>query len=181
MNGFMMARQILALGVLTIALSGKVAAQTSATDFNLPSLALQGTSSAAATSTISLQQFRGKLVYLDFWASWCAPCKRSFPWMNQMQKTYGEQGLQIIAINLDVNRDDAVSFLQSTPADFLIAYDAKGVSAQAYAVKGMPSSFLIDRNGNILHRHAGFNASSALTMEAEIKAALANSPAGALK
>lgn len=163
------AMRTLALCSIYVALLSNAHAQAAAPEFSLPSL-------TEPSTTISLQQLHGKLVYLDFWASWCAPCKRSFPWMNQLQKTYGPQGLQIITINLDTKRDDALSFLQSTPGEFLIAYDAAGTSAQAYAIKGMPSSFLIDRHGNVLHRHAGYNAKIALAVEAEIKAALSTTP-----
>ncbi|MBI3229405.1 MAG: TlpA family protein disulfide reductase [Burkholderiales bacterium] len=148
----------LALGASTLA-SSSFAADAAASEhraapeFNLPSLATR----MPFQGTLNLQQFRGKVVYLDFWASWCAPCKRSFPWMNQLQQRYGANGLQVLTINVDAKQDDATSFLQSTPADFLVAYDAKGDSAKAYAIKGMPSSFVIGKDGKVLHQHAGEN------------------------
>ena len=128
----------------------------------------------SAPTRQSMQQLRGKLVYLDFWASWCAPCKRSFPWMNQLQQRYGARGLHVVAVNLDAKREDALQFLQTTPANFSVLFDPSGTSAKAYAVKAMPSSYLIDANGKIVRQHLGFNADSAQALENEIKALLEN-------
>src|SRR5205085_11445049 len=95
--------------------------------------------------------------YLDFWASWCGPCKQSFPWMNALQARYADKGLVIVAVNVDAIHDDALKFLRQVPASFKIAYDPKGQVAQQYAIKGMPSSFLIGRDGKVLSLHTGFN------------------------
>lgn len=135
---------------------------TSAPEFALP----------GSKQEVKLSDYRGKVVYLDFWASWCAPCKRSFPWMNALQKRYGEKGLQIIAISLDAKVADAKQFLLESPVDFVIAFDSSGSSGKQFAIKGMPSSFLLDANGKILHRHAGFNDEKAVQIEQQIKAAL---------
>jgi thiol-disulfide isomerase/thioredoxin len=118
---------------------------------------------------IQLQSLRGKVVYVDFWASWCQPCRESFPWMNSLQKRYGDQGLVVIAVNLDKSRELSDKFLQQVPASFSIAYDPDGVVATAYHVKGMPSSYLIDRQGHIQNSHIGFRADSAEALEASIK------------
>src|SRR4051794_39610306 len=83
-----------------------------------------------------LDAYRGKVVYFDFWASWCGPCKQSFPWMNAMQAKYADKGLVIVAVNVDNAHDDALKFLQQVPARFKIAYDPKGQVAQQYAIKG---------------------------------------------
>jgi len=123
--------------------------------------------------SVKLADLHGKLVYLDFWASWCAPCKTSFPWMNEMQAKYGPQGLQIVAINVDAKRADAEQFLAATPYQFTVAFDVKGETPKTYAIKGMPSSFLIGPDGRILVAHTGFRDSDRAELEAKIKQALA--------
>ena len=130
---------------------------------SVPAFAAQPGSAAPAVALSTdngefrLDDARGKVVYLDFWASWCGPCRQSFPWMNAMQAKYGDKGLVIVAVNVDAARADAQQFLKAIPAQVRIAYDPKGQAAQQYAIKGMPSSFLIGRDGKILSAHAGFN------------------------
>jgi thiol-disulfide isomerase/thioredoxin len=121
---------------------------------------------------VSLNAFRGKLVYLDFWASWCAPCKRSFPWMNGLQQRYGAAGLQVVAINVDSSRDDAERFLATTPANFTVAFDPAGAIPKAYAILGMPSSFLIGPDGQVLLAHTGYTGATAGAIEDAIDKAL---------
>jgi thiol-disulfide isomerase/thioredoxin len=134
-----------------------------APDFNLP----------LKQGSISLSQYKGKVVYLDFWASWCIPCRKSFPWMNSMEQKYSNKGLKIITINLDKKEKAVEKFLKRYPANFAVAYDPAGKTAEAYDVKGMPSSYLIDRSGKIIYTHIGFRASNKNILEAKIKAALA--------
>lgn len=122
--------------------------------------------------TIRLSALKGRVVYLDFWASWCTPCRKSFPWMNEMQHQYGERGLSIIAINLDQNRDDAKAFLDKVPAKFKIIYDPNGKVAELYAVKAMPTSFLIDQKGNLVFKKAGFKIKEKAELEDKIKTLL---------
>jgi len=110
----------------------------------------------AQGGTISLLQLRGQVVYVDFWASWCAPCRRSFPWMNEMQQRYGGRGVTIVAINVDARRADADRFLWQYPATFAVVYDGTGATPGAYAVKAMPSSFIIDPQGRIAGVEHGF-------------------------
>jgi thiol-disulfide isomerase/thioredoxin len=103
-----------------------------------------------------LSDLAGQVVYLDFWASWCKPCRQSFPWMNQMQQKYAAQGLQIIAINLDTESSLAKDFLDKVPAQIPIIYDPEGNIASNYQLLGMPSSYLIDKKGKIRFAHKGF-------------------------
>lgn len=121
---------------------------------------------------VQLAKFQGKVVYVDFWASWCGPCRQSFPWMNEMQARYGAQGLQIVGVNLDAKNDDARAFLAATPARFLVAFDPAGATPRAYGIKGMPSSVLIGADGKVLFEHAGFTEADRAELEAAIKAAL---------
>jgi cytochrome c biogenesis protein CcmG, thiol:disulfide interchange protein DsbE len=132
-----------------------------------PAFSLQGTS-----AVVSLEQFRGQLVYLDFWASWCAPCKRSFPFMNALQRKYASRGLRVVAISVDQVTDDARRFLQAVPAEFTIAFDPLGVSPKLYKVMGMPSSVLIGRDGQILFVHQGFRHADEARLERVILDAL---------
>ena len=118
---------------------------------------------------ITLQNLKGQVVYVDFWASWCGPCRKSFPWLNAMQQKYGQRGFKVIAINVDSDRQLANGFLKEHRADFAIGYDAEGQLASAFQVKGMPSSFLIDRNGEIRHSHIGFREQESALMEEQIQ------------
>ena len=106
--------------------------------------------------TISLDELRGRVVYVDFWASWCGPCRRSFPWMNELQQRYGDRGVTVVAINVDAKREDAERFLRQYPATFAVLYDAAGATPRAYDVKAMPSSYLVDREGRIAGIEHGF-------------------------
>ena len=118
---------------------------------------------------VSLQQYRNQVVYIDFWASWCVPCRYSFPWMNEMQERYGEDGLKVIGINVDKDKAMAQKFLELVPASFDIAYDPEGEVADLYSLKVMPSSYLIDRDGNLVHAHKGFKTSDGSRMEDMIR------------
>lgn len=115
--------------------------------------------------TIKLSDYRGKVVYLDFWASWCVPCRKSFPWMNEMKKRHSKKGLEIIAINLDSKPEKAAFFLEKIPANFTIAFDPEGKTAKSYEVKGMPSSYFIDRKGVLRDSHIGFRSKDEAPME----------------
>lgn len=109
---------------------------------------------------LDLTQYKNKVVYLDFWASWCGPCRKSFPWINSIQKKYQDQGLVVIGINLDADFKNAKDFLESVPAEFKLFSDPNSKWAEKYKLIGMPSSFVLDRNGDIRHRHVGFKKSS---------------------
>lgn len=121
---------------------------------------------------VQLTKYQGKLVYVDFWASWCGPCRQSFPWMNEMQAKYGARGLQVVGVNLDAKTDDARRFLAETPARFAIAFDPAGATPRSYGIKGMPSSVLIGPDGKVLYEHAGFKEADRAELEQVIKKAL---------
>jgi len=104
----------------------------------------------------SLAKHKGKVVYLDFWASWWVPCKRSFPWMNNIQAKYKDKGFTVISVNLDAEQPLAAKFLLNNPATFEVIYDPKGKIAKHFKIQGMPSSMLIGRDGKIKSRHTGF-------------------------
>lgn len=126
-----------------------------------------------ASQQVNLSDYKGKVVYLDFWASWCKPCQRSFPWMNEMQEKYSAQGFTVIAINLDTERKLADEFLAKLPANFPVAYDPAGESPKSYQIKGMPTSYLIDKSGQLRKAHQGFHMNKIPQYEQEIQALLA--------
>lgn len=134
-----------------------------APSFSLP---MQGGGNA------SLAGMAGHMVYLDFWASWCGPCRQSFPWMNQLQSKYAARGLRVLAVNVDAKQSDAESFLAQVPAQFSVAFDPKGQAPGLYQVKGMPTSFLISPDGKVLMIHQSFKDGDRKDLEAGIEAAL---------
>jgi cytochrome c biogenesis protein CcmG, thiol:disulfide interchange protein DsbE len=153
----------LCLVSVTAPLAWSLEAGTAAPDLNLPGL----------KEAVSLAGLKGKVVYVDFWASWCGPCKQSFPFMNELQSKYRAEGFEIVAVNLDAKRDDADKFLAEVPARFTVAFDAKGESAKRFDVKGMPSSYLIGRDGKVVALHKGFKDEDRKALDAGIAQALA--------
>jgi cytochrome c biogenesis protein CcmG/thiol:disulfide interchange protein DsbE len=122
-----------------------------------------------ATGTVKLDALRDKVVLVDFWASWCGPCRQSFPWLSAMSERYGKDGLVVVAINLDKDRDAAQAFLRELSPPFTVAFDPAGKSAEAFGVKVMPSSFLVSRTGRLVASHAGFVLRDADAFEQQIK------------
>jgi cytochrome c biogenesis protein CcmG/thiol:disulfide interchange protein DsbE len=149
---FLRATAVIMLVCLPILVPAAVKGQ--APDFRLP----------GTKADIKLAEYRGKAVYIDFWASWCDPCRKSFPWMNEIQAKYGNK-LKVIAINLDQDRAEADKFLKQNQPKFTIAFDPAGKTAEAYKVKAMPSSYLIDSNGKIVSSHAGFRSQDKAELE----------------
>ena len=125
---------------------------------------------AAAVDPLALHA--GKVVLVDFWASWCEPCRRSFPWMNAMQSKYGADGLVIVAVNVDNDLAAARRFLEEHPAQFQVHYDEDKALARRFEVVAMPSSFLLDGNGQLVATHLGFKVLKQDEYEAAIRAAL---------
>lgn len=111
---------------------------------------------ATEERSFDINNYQGKVVYLDFWASWCVPCRKSFPWMNKMRQKYSNEQLEIIAINLDKEHDLALEFLKNYPAEFTVMFDPKGELAKKYQIPGMPSSILFDQKGKAIEAHGGF-------------------------
>ena len=128
---------------------------------------------AAPAEPFDLASYRGNVVVLDFWASWCVPCRRSFPWMNAMQEKYRDRGLVIVGVNLDADADDAARFLERYPAQFEITYDPDGDLARQFDVIAMPSSYVIGRNGQRIATHLGFKVRQQDEYEALLVEALA--------
>jgi cytochrome c biogenesis protein CcmG, thiol:disulfide interchange protein DsbE len=156
--------RLLAISLFVVSVHAQEAGKA-ATDFELLS---------AKQESVKLSGFKGKVVYLDFWASWCIPCRETFPFMNQLKEKYGKDGLEVVAVNIDTKRPDADKFLAQIPADFTVLFDPKRVVAKIYALKGMPTTFLIDRSGNVISTHLGFQKDRAGELEAVVAEAIAS-------
>jgi thiol-disulfide isomerase/thioredoxin len=126
-----------------------------------------------ANAPLDLDSYRGRVVYLDFWASWCAPCRESFPWMQAMKDTYERRGLTVVAVNLDHDRADAERFLQQFHPNFEVRFDPKGALAEHFKVEGMPTSVLIDRQGVPRFTHIGFRPTDREAYESQLRDLLA--------
>ncbi len=121
----------------------------------------------------SLNQFSGKVVYVDFWASWCAPCRTSFPLLNKLYQKLKSQGFEVVAVNLDENKANAEKFLTDFPVTFTVLRDSKGEWADQFVVESMPTSFIIDKQGVIQHIHHGFTSDDISGLEQKIVQLLA--------
>lgn len=120
----------------------------------------------------TLRDYKGKVLYIDFWASWCKACKRSFPWMNRIQDQYGGSKFQVIAINLDQDKESSADFIKEYGGDLEILIDPKGVTPEAFSVVEMPSSYLVDTDGSIVAVHQGFNRDIGKEIEITLKGLL---------
>ena len=112
---------------------------------------------------------------VDFWASWCKPCRQSIPWLNAMRARYGEAGLEVIGINVDAERGDADRFLREVPIEFEVIFDPHGELAKEFKVRGMPSSYVFDRTGKLVQTHLGFRDAKKDEKEAGLQALLRQS------
>ena len=122
--------------------------------------------------TIELGQFRGKVVYLDFWASWCAPCLTAIPEVEEMRSEFSPDEFQIVAVNLDQKTKKALRFLDKNPIGYPSASDPKGRLPSQFGVDTMPTSYLIDREGVIRYVHRGFKRGDGSKLRHEIRALL---------
>jgi len=152
-----------ALFALLLLSHNSFAALNPAPDINLPSI----------NGSVKLAELKGKVVYLDFWASWCEPCKKSFPWLHDIKQSYADKGFEVVAVNLDKDRKLADAFLKEMEVNFVVAFDESGESASSYKLKGMPSSYLIGRDGKLYASHIGFKEKDKTKLEQAIKELLA--------
>ncbi|MBL1276121.1 MAG: TlpA family protein disulfide reductase [Ectothiorhodospiraceae bacterium] len=149
------------LSLLSLLSSPVSANEEPAPEFTLPTL--------PNNAEINLKDFRGRVVLLDFWATWCPPCRRSFPWMDEMHSRYEEDGLTIIAVSVDKKRDLIERFIQQMDPAFTVAHDPTGDIARSYRLRAMPTSYLIDREGNLVTSHMGFRSRDKVKLETEIQ------------
>lgn len=126
-------------------------------------------SASAQTTALDLGAYKGKVVYIDFWASWCGPCRQSFPWMNTLYHQKTDQGLVIIAVNVDQEPALADAFIKELNPTFPIIFDTAGALATAFKVTAMPSAFIVDRDGAVRFKHLGFHQAKRSQYEQEIQ------------
>ncbi|MBN8447269.1 MAG: TlpA family protein disulfide reductase [Gammaproteobacteria bacterium] len=126
-------------------------------------------SSLAGSPVKTDAELAGKVVIVDFWASWCGPCRKSFPFFNELQQKHQAAGLVVLAVNEDEERSDAEAFLKQYPASFAVLFDKEGQLASQYQIPGMPTTVVIDRNGKIRYSHSGFFESKTAAFEQEIQ------------
>jgi len=124
-------------------------------------------------TSVRVTDFKGRVVLLDFWASWCVPCRKSFPEIDRLSREFANRGLQVIAVNVDEQRKKADAFLAQFPHTMTIAYDPKGVAAAAFDLQGMPSSLIVDRSGRVRFTHMGYTDKTIGQFRAEIVQLLA--------
>ena len=136
----------------------------------LPSLAKQ------PSGSVSLAELRGKVVYLDFWASWCGPCRVSFPQLEQLRSELGSRGFEVLAVNVDEFEADALQFLEEVPVSYPVVRDASGDSPARFGILGMPTGFLIDRQGMVRAVHQGYRKSDGAKLRADILQLLKDNP-----
>ena len=122
---------------------------------------------------VDLEELRGSVVVVDFWASWCGPCRQEMPVLEELHKEYAKQGLVIVGVNIDNNPKKMNSFLKGTPVSFRIVHDPKLEVASKYEPETMPSSYFIGRDGKLRYVHEGFRKKDAPQIEERIKALLA--------
>jgi thiol-disulfide isomerase/thioredoxin len=121
---------------------------------------------------VALKALRGKVVYVDFWASWCVPCRLSMPTLDKLYRKYGDQGFRVVGVNKDVTGDEIERFLKRVNVSFLLLADKNDAIAKAFDVQAMPSGYLVDRKGIVRYVHRGFTEQTALDLSKEIESLL---------
>lgn len=126
-----------------------------------------------AGKLVTVASLAGKVVVVDFWATWCAPCQEELPMLEKLYKQYASQGLVVVAVSVDKEVANIQKYLRKMPLSFPIVHDADHQVSDRYSPPRMPSSYIIDRKGIVRHVHEGYRASDAKDFESQIKALLA--------
>ncbi len=152
--------------LLLIALSGAAGSQATGLLEQCPARHLSD------ATEVDFSAYAGRYVYLDFWASWCGPCKASFPFMDALQGEYSPDEFLIVGLSVDEDPEDARRFAQEHPVSFLLAIDSEGSCPQTFDVLGMPTSYLIGPDGEVIFKHQGFRSSDEAKLREKIRASV---------
>lgn len=106
--------------------------------------------------SVSLQELKGQVVMLNFWASWCGPCRQEMPLLDQMHRRYSSLGFTLLGVNVEASTQDAERWLAQTPVSFPVLFDTNNEVSRLYDVNAMPSTVFIDRQGNVRYLHRGY-------------------------
>jgi thiol-disulfide isomerase/thioredoxin len=109
-----------------------------------------------AGKNIRIADYKGQVVLLNFWASWCGPCRKEMPILEQLHKQYRSKGFAMVGVNVEPDSAEALGFLKSTPVSFPILFDRDSKVSKLYAVQGMPNTVILDRKGNVRYVHRGY-------------------------
>ncbi|HEY7114919.1 MAG TPA: redoxin family protein [Thermoanaerobaculia bacterium] len=161
-----------ALGVFAAALLLAALSKDAPARDNSPAVSLQKLDGAA----FSLDSLRGNLVVLDFWASWCVPCRTSFPYLDRLQTQYAAKGVRVVGLTLETDGDAVQTFLDQVPVAFAIARDPSGRAGETFGVVAMPTTFLLDRDGRVAARFEGGDAKAHARLEAALDVLLSGRP-----
>jgi thiol-disulfide isomerase/thioredoxin len=143
-------------------MKNRIAAIVAAIAFAMPALAGTGgpapsfTLSSNDGKNVSLAQYQGQVVMINFWASWCGPCRTEMPLLDSIYRKYKPMGFTLIGVNVEPDRTAAEAWLKQTPVTFPVLFDAKSVVSTLYSVPGMPTTVFIDRKGNVRTLHQGY-------------------------
>jgi peroxiredoxin len=138
-----------------------------AVNFSLPLL--------DGSKEVTLDDYRGQVVYLTFWASWCVPCRQEMPYLEQLRKRHEGEGLEIIGINVDENLPGALQFAEDYKLSFPLLWDKDRTVSKAYLVPGYPTHYLVDRHGKIRYSGLGFTLKDVAAVAQEVQTLLAES------
>lgn len=151
---------------LAIAFSGAAfTVQADAINVAAPDFTLESRSG----DNIRLEDHRGEVVMLNFWASWCGPCRQEMPLMDDIYSRYQDLGFTILAVNVDENRDEALRFLDKVPVSYPVLYDPESSVSELYEVPAMPTTVMIDRDGNARYIHYGYKPGYEAEYETQIR------------
>jgi peroxiredoxin len=151
---------------LAIAISGAaLTVQAEAINVAAPDFTLESRSG----DNIRLEDHRGEVVMLNFWASWCGPCRQEMPLMDDIYSRYQDLGFTILAVNVDENRDEALRFLDKVPVSYPVLYDPESSVSELYEVPAMPTTVMIDRDGNARYIHYGYKPGYEAEYETQIR------------
>ena len=143
---------LLSVVFISILLSGSLISSNATANSLAPNFTLK----SKEGENVRLSDHRGQVVLLNFWASWCGPCRQEMPILDDMHNKYKSLGFTVLGVNLDAKSSKAIKYLKDTPVTFPVLYDPKGDVSGEYGVQIMPSTVIIDKDGKVRYLHEGY-------------------------